>query len=80
MRVSDSPQGEWSDPTTLVANDLSTNTGMYAPMIHPWSGTDQLGAGNEQYLYWNLSYWDAYNVQLMQTDVSGMGSSGTIAV
>lgn len=80
MRVSDSPQGVWSDPTTLVANDLSTNTGMYAPMIHPWSGTDQLGADNEQYLYWNLSYWDAYDVQLMRTDLSDMGSSGTVAV
>lgn len=81
MRVSDSPQGVWSDPTTLVANNpLNGNTGMYAPMIHPWSGTDQLGAGNEQYLYWNLSYWDAYNVDLMQTDLSGMGSGATVAV
>lgn len=80
MRVSDSPQGVWSDPTTLVANDLSTNTGMYAPMIHPWSGTDELGAGNEQNLYWNLSYWGPYNVQLMQTDLSGMGPAGTVAV
>lgn len=80
MRVSDSPQGEWSDATVLVANNTlvtdpvlgTTQSGMYAPMIHPWSGTDQLGAGNEQYLYYNLSYWGAYNVALKQTDLSPM--------
>ena len=77
MRVSDSPQGEWSDPTVLVANngaqDPKLNTaqsGMYAPMIHPWSGTDKLGDGNEQYLYYNVSYWGAYNVALKQTDLA----------
>jgi hypothetical protein len=78
MRVSDSPQGQWSDPTVLVANKAlvtdpvlrTAQSGMYAPMIHPWSGTDQLGAGNEQYLYYNLSYWGAYNVALKQTDLS----------
>ena len=84
MRVSDSPQGTWSDPTVLVANNpLSTNTGMYAPMIHPWSGTDQLGAENQDTLYWNLSYWGPYNVQLMETDLSPMGEgtgSGTVMV
>ena len=40
MRVSESPQGEWSDTTTLVRNNLTTDTGMYAPMVHPMSGTD----------------------------------------
>ncbi len=82
MRVSDSPQGTWSDASVLVANNpLSSNTGMYAPMIHPWSGTDRLGANNEDTLYWNLSYWGPYNVQLLQTDLSPMGgASGTIAV
>lgn len=90
MRVSDSPQGQWSDATVLVKNNTNpalgeVNTGMYAPMIHPWSGTDALGAGNEQYLYYNLSYWDEYNVRTMQTDLSPMASaadtnSGTIAV
>jgi hypothetical protein len=78
MRVSDSAQGTWSDPTVLVANKplvtdpvlRTAQSGMYAPMIHPWSGTDQLGAGNEQYLYYDLSYWGAYNVALKQTDLS----------
>lgn len=71
MRVSDSPQGEWSNKTTLVQNQLvGQNTGMYAPMIHPLSGTDALGAGNEKYLYFNLSQWNDYNVRMMQADLS----------
>ncbi|MED5812962.1 DUF4185 domain-containing protein [Mycolicibacterium sp. 050232] len=81
MRVSDSPQGEWSDTTTLVNNDLISNTGMYAPMVHPMSGTDYFNKvdangnvveDNSQYLYYNLSYWGDYNVRLMQTDLSTM--------
>ncbi|MGA5535435.1 DUF4185 domain-containing protein [Mycolicibacterium nivoides] len=81
MRVSDSPQGTWSDTTTLVNNNLTTNTGMYAPMIHPMSGTDYFNKvdangnvvqDNSQYLYYNLSYWGDYNVRLMQTDLSTM--------
>lgn len=81
MRVSDSPQGEWSDTTTLVNNNLTTNTGMYAPMVHPMSGTDYFNTvdangnvvqDNSQYLYYNLSYWGDYNVRLMQTDLATM--------
>lgn len=81
MRVSDSPQGTWSDTTALVNNNLTTNTGMYAPMIHPMSGTDYFNKvdangnvvqDNSQYLYYNLSYWGDYNVRLMQTDLSTM--------
>ncbi|WP_243858645.1 DUF4185 domain-containing protein [Mycobacterium sp. DL440] len=81
MRVSDSPQGQWSDTTALVNNNLSTNTGMYAPMVHPMSGTDYFNTvdangnvvqDNSQYLYYNLSYWDDYNVRLMRTDLSSM--------
>lgn len=81
MRVSDSPQGEWSDTTTLVKNNLTTNTGMYAPMVHPMSGTDYFNTvdangnvveDNSQYLYYNLSYWGEYNVRLMQTDLESM--------
>ena len=80
MRVSDSPQGEWSDTTTLVQNNLTTNTGMYAPMVHPMSGThyfdvtndDGAVQDNSQYLYYNLSYWGDYNVRLMRTDLSTM--------
>ena len=73
MRVSDAPQGEWSETTVLVANNpLAGDTGMYAPMIHPWSGTEKLGSDNTHILYYNVSYWDEYNVRLMQTDLSPM--------
>ncbi|WP_441957202.1 DUF4185 domain-containing protein [Mycolicibacterium houstonense] len=81
MRVSDSPQGEWSDTTTLVNNNLTSNSGMYAPMVHPMSGTDYFNKvdangnvveDNSQYLYYNLSYWGDYNVQLMRTDLASM--------
>ncbi len=76
MRVSESPQGQWSDTTQLVS--VVGNGGAYAPMIHPMSGTDyfnvydedgQLVTDNSQYLYYNLSYWGPYNVQLMQSDL-----------
>ena len=77
MRVSDAPQGEWSDSTVLVANNpLAGDTGMYAPMIHPWSGTEKLGSENTHILYYNVSYWDEYNVRLMQTDLSPRARCG----
>ena len=73
MRVSDSPQGSWSNSTALVRNTgIGQNTGMYAPMIHPWSGTDALGQGNEKYLYFNLSQWGDYNVRMMQADLDNL--------
>nr|MDT0522535.1 DUF4185 domain-containing protein [Streptomyces sp. DSM 41633] len=81
MRVSDSPQGSWSDTTKLVNNNGTSNSGMYAPMVHPMSGTDYFNTvdengnvvqDNSQYLYYNLSYWGDYNVRLMRTDLSSM--------
>jgi hypothetical protein len=83
MRVSDSPQGTWSDEAVVVANNGAINpgtgqrnTGMYAPMIHPWSGTGNLrnpnGTADVSNLYFNLSYWGPYNVSLMQTDLTGV--------
>jgi hypothetical protein len=73
MRTSTTPQGAWSAPTTLATS--AQYPGLYAPMIHPWSGTDQLrkpdGTPEDpQYLYWNLSQWNEYNVALMRTDLS----------
>jgi hypothetical protein len=48
--------------------------GLYAPMIHPLSGTggltDSDGDPDISNLYWNMSIWSNYNVVLMQTDVS----------
>lgn len=73
MRTSATPQGTWSAPTTLATS--TQYPGLYAPMIHPWSGTGQLlkadGTPEDpQYLYWNLSQWNEYNVALMRTDLS----------
>ncbi len=68
MRKADKPEGPWSAPTTLVTS--TQKPGLYAPMIHPWSGTDNLSAAEQQYLFWNLSTWGDYQVQLMRTDLS----------
>ncbi|WP_319433170.1 DUF4185 domain-containing protein [Mycobacterium sp. RTGN5] len=73
MRTSDTPQGEWSAPKTVVTS--TQYPGLYAPMIHPWSGTSLLSKPDgtpedPQYLYWNLSQWNEYNVALMRTDLS----------
>jgi hypothetical protein len=67
MRTSDRPEGGWSAPKVLLAQQ---NGGIYAPMMHPWSPSTQ-GSGNE--LYWNLSLWSEYNVMLMKTDLSKVG-------
>lgn len=72
MRVADTPEGTWSEPIQ-VASSLQY-PGLYAPMIHPWSGTGELtdSAGNPDIsnLYWNMSIWGDYNVVMMQTDLS----------
>ena len=68
MRKADKPEGPWSAPTTLVTS--TQKPGLYAPMIHPWSGTDNLSPAEQQYLFWNMSTWGDYQVQLMRTDLS----------
>lgn len=68
MRKANSPEGPWSAPITLVA--ASKMPGLYAPMIHPWSSTDNVSAEDQKYLYWNLSTWDDYQVKLMRTDLT----------
>ena len=73
MRTADRPEGTWSSATTLVTS--TQYPGLYAPMIHPWSGTSQLKKADgspedPQYLYWGLSQWNEYNVALMRTDLS----------
>ena len=57
MRTSDSPEGTWSTATALVTS--LQYPGLYAPMMDPWS--------TGQDIYWNLSVWGNYNVQLMKT-------------
>jgi hypothetical protein len=68
MRTADSPVGNWSAPTVLVTSQKVPS--LYAPFIHPWSGTDNLPASEQQYLYWNLSTYNDYQVRLMRTDLT----------
>ena len=57
MRTADAPQGPWSAPTTLVTS--TQYPGLYAPMMDP------LSTGKD--IYWNMSLWGNYNVELMHT-------------
>jgi hypothetical protein len=72
MRTADEPEGPWSDPITIATS--AQYPGLYAPMIHPWSGTGKLtdanGDPDVSNLYWDMSLWGNYNVVLMQTDLS----------
>ncbi|KUI36924.1 hypothetical protein AU195_16815 [Mycobacterium sp. IS-1496] len=72
LRTADTPEGPWSAPVTVATS--KQYPGLYAPMIHPWSGTGDLKDGNNEpdlnNLYWNMSLWGDYNVVLMQTDLS----------
>ena len=72
LRTADTPEGPWSDPVT-IATSISY-PGLYAPLIHPLSGTGDLtdASGNPDLstLYWNMSIWSNYNVVLMKTDLS----------
>jgi hypothetical protein len=72
LRTADSPEGPWSDPVTLATS--VQYPGLYAPMIHPLSGTGELTDSNGDpdisNLYWNMSIWSNYNVVLMQTDLA----------
>ncbi len=72
MRIADEPQGPWSDPITVATS--AEYPGLYAPMIHPWSGTGQLtnadGTPDVNNLYWDMSLSGDYNVELMQTDLA----------
>ncbi|OBB60490.1 hypothetical protein A5757_10245 [Mycobacterium sp. 852013-51886_SCH5428379] len=72
MRTASQPQGPWSSPVTLARS--VDYPGLYAPMIHPWSGTGLLtgedGEPDVRTLYWNMSIWGDYNVVLMETDLA----------
>ena len=67
MRVADSPTGPWSTQIPLVTSQKVPS--LYAPFIHPWSGTDNLPESEQHYLYWNLSTYNDYQVRLMRTDL-----------
>lgn len=72
LRTADQPEGPWSDPVTIATS--ARYPGLYAPMIHPWSGSGKLVDNNGQAdvnnLYWDMSLWGNYNVVLMKTDLT----------
>ncbi|HPY23036.1 MAG TPA: DUF4185 domain-containing protein [Mycobacterium sp.] len=72
LRTADTPEGPWSDPIQVASS--FQYPGLYAPMIHPLSGTGQLtdasGDPDVSTLYWNMSLWGNYNVVLMKTDLT----------
>ncbi len=73
LRTADTPEGPWSDPVTIATS--AQYPGLYAPMIHPLSGTGMLTDGTNpdvSNLYWNMSLWGDYNVVLMKTDLSSL--------
>ncbi len=73
LRTADDPTGPWSDPVTIATS--IQYPGLYAPMIHPLSGTGQLTDGTKpdvSNLYWNMSLWGNYNVVLMKTDLAAL--------
>jgi hypothetical protein len=74
MRTADTPEGPWSAPITVATS--GQYPGLYAPMIHPWSGTGELtdssGQPDLSDLYWNMSISGDYNVVMMQTDLSSL--------
>ena len=73
LRTADQPQGPWSTPVT-IATSLQY-PGLYAPMIHPLSGTGELTNGSSpdvSNLYWDMSLTGNYNVVLMQTNLSSL--------
>lgn len=72
LRTADTPEGPWSNPVTVATS--AQYPGLYAPLIHPLSGTGQLTDANGDpdlsNLYWNMSLWGNYNVVLMQTNLA----------
>jgi hypothetical protein len=68
MRVADSPTGPWSTQIPLVTSQKVPS--LYAPFIHPWSGTENVPESEQHYLYWNLSTYNDYQVRFMRTDLT----------
>ena len=79
LRYADEPNGQWSAPITVATS--AQYPGLYAPMIHPWSGTGQLvdnnGDPDVSNLYWDMSIWGNYNVILMSTNLASLKASLT---
>jgi hypothetical protein len=57
LRVAAELEAPWWDPITAATS--AEYPGVYAPMIHPWSGTGELknNDGQPQNLYWTGPRW-----------------------
>ena len=64
LRTAARPTGPWSRAEVVATS--ADYPGLYAPFIHPWSA----GSGDQD-LYFTLSLWDPYGVQLMKTTLGG---------
>lgn len=60
LRESNSAQGQWTPPSTLVRTTEYPKA--YGGFMHPWSKDGEL--------YFTVSEWDSYNVYLMKASVS----------
>ena len=59
LREANSPQGEWTAPSTLI--DTAEYPKAYGGFIHPWSTSNEL--------YFTISEWDSYNVYLIKAEL-----------
>ena len=64
VRTADSPEGPWSDATTLIGPTVLPGT--YGGYMHPW-GVDSNN------LYYLVTTWNSYNVFLVRTELDGVG-------
>jgi len=65
MRQAAKPEGPWGQLRILLSHQAIPT--MYGAYIHPWSSGSTL--------YYTMSTWDAYNVFLMKTDLTGLAES-----
>lgn len=59
LRESNSPQGQWTAPSTLIRTAEYPKS--YGGFMHPWSKDGEL--------YFTMSEWDSYNVYLMKAQL-----------
>ncbi|AMY22867.1 hypothetical protein A3Q41_01563 [Rhodococcoides fascians] len=59
LREANSPQGQWTAPSTLI--DTAEYPKTYGGFIHPWSTANEL--------YFTVSEWDSYNVYLVKAEL-----------
>ena len=60
FETDDDPVGHFQDLVKVCADEQDA---------------DAAGTGGDQYLYYNLSHWNGYNVDLMRTDLTAVKAS-----